>query len=158
LIRDAKFADIPRLVSLLQGAYERSHYAKEGLGAIDIGEAKRLLTAAMQRHGGKNGGATWVQVAETDGFIEGMILGTLQRVYAIGDKLMCSDIFWVCTDKVAPLDPFKLMKGMIEWGRSCPSVVEFKCGTTAALQDPEAAGVIMKRLGFAQYGIIWRLT
>lgn len=158
MIRDAAFADIPRLVSLLQGAFERSHYATEGLGEIDIAETKRLLTASIHRHGGKNGGSTWVQVAERDGFIEGLILGTLCRVYSIGTRLMVTDLFWVATEKVEPHDPYKLMKGMIAWGRSNPHVVEFKCGTTAALQDPEAAGVILERLGMKRYGLIWRMT
>lgn len=159
MIRNATFSDIPAIVGLLQQGFERSHYANSQHGAgIDVTEAKRLLVQSIQRHGHKNGGATWVQVAETDGIVAGLILGTLARVYAIGTHLMASDLFWITRPMSDPRDAANLMRGMIEWARSCPHVIEIKCGTTAIInEDPAEAGKILERLGMGRYGNLYRM-
>lgn len=156
MIRNATFSDIPRIVLLLEECFGRTHYAKSGLGGIDRQEAKRLLTTAVHRHGHKQGGGTFIQVSETGGAIEGLIVGTLARVYSIGDRLMATDLFWIASDRVSPADPYKLMKNMTEWAWSSPDVIEVTCGTTAIIQDPEAAGRMLDRLGMKRYGVIWR--
>lgn len=158
-VRAATFTDIPAIVSLLQQGFERSHYAQASHGGgIDQSEAKRLLVQAIQRHGHKNGGATWVQVAETDGIVSGLILGTLARVYAIGTHLMASDLFWITHPMSSPRDAANLMRGMIKWARSCPHVIEIKCGTTAIINDdPAEAGRILERLGMKRYGVLYRM-
>lgn len=157
MIRNAKFEDIPAIIELLHDAFSRSHYAKEKVGAIDVKEAKRLLLQSIQRHGYSHGGACWVQVAESHGIITGLILGTLVRVCVIGDKLMATDLFWIASNIVEPGDPYALMKGMINWAKSCPEVVEVKCGSTAIIRDnPEEAAAVLKRLGLKRYGVIYR--
>lgn len=157
MIRNAKFADIPGIVTLFRDGFRRSHYALDGRCNLDEAELKRLMVQAVQRHGARHGGATWVQIAETDGAITGVILGTLARVYSVFDRLMATDLFWLVSDQCNPADAVKLMKGMIDWARSCPDVVEIKCGTTAIIQDPAAAGKILERLGLKPYGGIYRM-
>jgi hypothetical protein len=158
MVRDANFADIPAIVTLLQEAYDRSHYVKDGDFGIDVKETKRLLVQALQRHGGRHGGATWVQVAESNGQVTGLIVGTLARFYSIGTKLMATDLFFVASRNVEPSDPLKLMRGMIEWAKGCPDVIEIKCGTTAVIRDdPREAGRILERLGMKEYGVIYRM-
>jgi len=156
MIRDAKFADIPRVVDFLKSAYLRSHYAEDGTVGIDIREAKRLLVQSIQRHGNQNGGGCWVQVAETEGVITGLLLGTLARVYVIGDKLMATDLFWTTSPMADPRDAGNLMRGFIAWARTCPQVVEIRCGTTSIIGSPETGGSILKRLGLEDYGRIYR--
>lgn len=157
MVRDAMFADIPAIVMVLQEAYLRTHYAKSGLAEMDTPEAKRLLVASIQRHGGKNGGSTWVQVSETDGAVTGFILGTLARVYSIGDRLMATDLFWLTSPAADPLDAMRLMRGMIEWASGVPHCVEIHCGTTAIMNDPAGAGKMLERLGMEQYGNLYRM-
>jgi hypothetical protein len=155
-IRNANFVDVPAIVRLLQEAYDRSHYAKEQIGDIDLKEAKRLVVQCIQRHGHKTGGGCWVQVAETDGVITGLLMGTLARVYVIGNKLMATDLFWLTHPMADPRDAANLMRSFMAWARSCPDVVEIKCGTTAVIGSPEEAGVILQRLGLHEYGRIYR--
>ena len=157
MIRDAKFADIPGIIGLLEYGYAHSHYAKAKLARIDQKEAKRLLVQSIQRHGGKNGGACFVQVAESFGVINGLILGTLARVYAIGDKLTATDLFWLAAPTVNPSEPLRLMKNMVEWAWKSPHVIEVKCGATAIIQDPEGAGSLLERLGMTKFGNIYRM-
>ena len=158
MIRDAKFQDIPDVVDFLKSSYLRTHYAEHGVAGIDIKEAKRLLVASVQRHGHKTGGGCWVQVAETDGVITGLLLGTLARVYVIGDKLMATDLFWVTSPMADPRDAGNLVRAFIEWARSCPHVVEVRCGTTSIIGSPEDGGAILKRLGLEDYGRIYRAS
>lgn len=155
MIRNARCTDIPALVALLGSAYDRSHYAGTEV-EIDEKETKRLLVQSIQRHGHKVGGGCFVQVAESHGIVTGLILGTLVRVYVIGNRLMATDLFWVCSSLVEPGDPARLVGNMLEWARTVPHVVEVRCGTTAVIQDPEKAGNILTRLGMEQYGTIYR--
>lgn len=156
MIRDARFEDIPAIMAVIRWGYQQSDYAKKGLCGLDEKEAKRLLVNAIQRHGrGRNAGS-FVQVAERDGKVEGFIVGILSRVYHIGDRLMASDLFWLCTPMVPPRDPRRLMRNMIEWGKGVDGVIEIRCGTTAILGDPERAGAILRSLGLEPYGAIYR--
>lgn len=158
MVRDAKFVDTGGILLLLQEGFARSIYAKDARAAIDVPAAKALLRSSMQRHGDKGGGGCFVQVAETGGVINGLIVGTLGRVYSIGNMLMATDLLWLASPSVEPGDPFKLMKNMIEWAKSSPHVIDIKCGTTAAISDdPAAAGVILQRLGMTQYGRLYRM-
>lgn len=157
MVRDATFADTAAVMLLLQDGFARSIYAGSKVG-IDIPTAKKLYFTAVQRHGGKNGGACWVQVAERDGVINGLMLATLARVYGIGTKLMATDMFWYATKDVDPRDPFKLALNMVEWARSSPHVAEVKCGTSGIVMDAaDAAGVMLTRLGMKSYGEIYRM-
>lgn len=159
MIRDATFSDIPAIVRVLQQGFDRSHYADSPHGGgIDQSEAKRLLFQAIQRHGHKHGGATWVQVAEIGGVVSGLILGTLARVYAIGTHLMASDLFWITHPMSDPRDAANLMRSFIGWARTCPHVIEIKCGTTAIInEDPAEAGKVLERLGMKPYGNLYRM-
>lgn len=158
MIRDAKAVDIPAIIELLERGYERTHYSKSGLVRIDVDEAKKLLLNAIFRHGRKSGGACWVQVSETLGQLSGLIVGNLQRVYSIGDKLVASDLFWTTNGFAEPGDALALMRGMISWAWSCPAVIEINCGATAIINnDPEMAGRLLGQLGMKRYGVLYRM-
>lgn len=155
--RPARFGDIPAIVALLQDGYRRSHYAAS-VASIDERETKRLLVQAIQRHGSHHLGGTWVVVAETGGRITGVLVGTLARLFAISDRLMASDLFWLAAEDVDPSDPVRLMKSMVEWARAAPDCIEVKCGTSAIIRaDPKEAGRALERLGMQHYGEIYRM-
>ena len=99
VIRDAKYVDIHAMTFFLQEGYARSHYAKSGIVNVDVNETKRLLGAGLGRHGHKGIGACWLQVADNDGSIDGLMYATLARVYGIGDRLMATDLFWVTSER-----------------------------------------------------------
>ena len=155
MIRRANFADIPRLVEILQDAHARSPYV--GLANIDEREAKALLVNAINRHGRQNIASTFIEVAEAGGVVEGFIIGLLQRLYHIGDRLQATDLFWLATPLVEPADPSKLMRNMIAWAESCPAVVDIQVGVTAALNgDWTRTEKLLRRRGLTPYGGIYR--
>ncbi|GAA4108911.1 hypothetical protein ACFFTN_01495 [Aminobacter aganoensis] len=158
MIRPATFSDIPAIVRLLQQSYMKTHYARTGIAEIDEPEAKRLLLASIQRHGQKHGGACWVCVVDSGASIDGLILGTLTRVYSIGNRLMATDLFWLVNEHADPRDAIGLMKGMVGWAEANPAVVEVHCGTTAIIaDDPAVTSRLLAQIGFKQYGLISRL-
>ena len=157
-VRDAKFQDVPAMVDLLQMQFRKSHYFRDGTVNVDEAETKRLLVTGIQRHGGRFGGNTFIQVAETDGMVTGLILGTLARVYSIGDKLMATDLFWTANGNVDPRDPIKLMQNMVRWAWESPHVIEVRVGATAVIEEKaERVAVALERIGMQAYGLIYRM-
>ncbi len=158
MIREAKFADIPSIVALLEMQFRLTHYYRDGTVNIDELATKRLLLTAIQRHGKALEGGTFIQVAENAGLVCGVIVGTLTRVYSIGDRLMASDLFWTANSLVDPRDPEKLMRNFVEWAWACPVVAEVKIGVTKIIEDePDRIGRMLKRMGMTDYGQMYRM-
>jgi hypothetical protein len=158
VIRDAKFIDIHAMTLFLQECHARSHYAAEGVVKVDVPETKRLLGAGLGRHGHKGIGACWLQVVDNDGRVDGLMYATLARVYGIGDKLFATDMFWATSERASPADALVLMRNMIDWAKTCPLVIEVRCGVTAVINDrPEITARLLKRMGMQDYGSIHRL-
>jgi hypothetical protein len=97
---------------------------------LDAREAKALFARCLQRHGGTNAGATLVMVSETNGVMEGFIIGALDRIYHIGTKLMATDIYFIMLPRADPRDSLKLFKAFEAWAWNNPKVIEIKLGTT----------------------------
>ena len=157
MIRRARFSDVPRMVEILEEAYGRTRYATEELCGFDGKEARRVVFSSIQRDGHKIAGGTRVLVAETGNRVEGFLIGQIDRVYLVGDRLMASDVFWLATDDVDPRDPLDLVRGLVKWARSNPNVIEVQCGATDVLGGRERAGRALKHLGLEPYGAIWRM-
>lgn len=157
MIRDVGFADIPQIRAIVQRAYMRSLYAKLPGCEIDPKALNAMLMTGIQRHGGTNGGATWMQVGvRADGSVSAFILAALSRVYGIGTMLMATDLFFLAEEGVEANDPYRLAKGMVEWATGNDKVAEIRCGTTGAvLDDTASVGVIWRRLGLEHFGEIW---
>lgn len=133
MIRPASFGDIPALAFILEEGYRNSVYAK--LCGIDLEETKRVLVQCLQHMGSKTKTSTYVNVAHgADGVVQGFIVGAVQRVYLVGDKLSASDIWFICRPgAVAPVDSAALLDGFIAWALANPRVVEIKLSTSDAM-------------------------
>jgi hypothetical protein len=154
VIRRAEFTDVRRCAEIVAEAHERSVYVRRS--EIDVKEVKRLLVQAIQRHGAKQEGGTWVMVADHDGQVEAFIIGTLSRLYHIYTDLMATDLLWIASPRVHPRDPARLMGSMIEWAESCPGVVEIQCAVSGAVGDWTRTEKLLQRRGMEHYGAIYR--
>jgi len=158
VIRDLKFVDIHAVTSFLLDCHTRTIYAQNGSANIDVAETKRLIGAGIGRHGHKGPGGCWLQVAENEGRIDGLMYATLHRVYSIYDKLYATDLFWITNAYARPTDALHLMKNMLAWAKSSPLVIEVQTGVTAIVNgDYVRTGHMLKRLGMQEYGAIHRL-
>lgn len=155
-IRPAKAVDIPAIVNFLVECHARSHYGGSAVN-VDVQHTKKMLLMAIHRHDHRTENACWAEVVEHAGQICGLMVATMARVYAIGDKLMATDVIFATNGFAQPTDAGRLLLGMVQWAKRSPYCVEVKCGATAVIGDPERAGKLLQRLGMKHYGTIFRL-
>ena len=153
MIRKAKFGDIPRIVELLCEAHERSIYADTA--TMDTAEAKRLVMQCIQRHGHKTEGGCVVFVAETQGAVQGFIIGTLTRHYHICRELAASDLFFYATPDSDPRAAPRLLDAMIEWAETNPKVIAITQGVTDVIDSECRASALYERRGFRRSGLMF---
>jgi hypothetical protein len=143
MIRDAKFADIPAMAKLLKGSHMRSKY--NGRCGVSDKALEQLLTGSVAGQRQNGPGATFCQVVEEDGEIVGLMIGSLSRVYNIGDKLVSSDLFLVNKGKSG--NGFKLMDNYICWARSNPKVIEVGLSWSNSIPGADSLANIYRRKG-----------
>lgn len=149
MIRPAKFGDIPRLAELMAQMHQASVYADRT--QVDPKYVKSFLMRFIQRHGGQHEGGTAVYVADNGETVTGFIIGLLDRIYHIGEKLMAVDVFWYGEGR----EMLKLLDAYIEWASAVPNVIEIKLSETDAINDGDGVRAVYARRGFRQCGTIW---
>lgn len=153
MIRAAQFVDIPALITVLQDGYAKSVY--RDLGEIDRKEARAYLMGAIQRHRSPNEGGTWVGVAETDGKVEGLFVGMLDRIYVIGTALRAIDVHWYGTERASAKDMVGLFDAWVEWAAGIPKVKLIHPTATHVLGEYSGAEKLFARRGFERAGVIY---
>lgn len=153
MIRGARFSDVPRIVDLLCEMHLASKYA----GKVDVSRkaAHALIQQCVTRHGGLHEGGALVVVAEHDGTVEGFMVGMLDRVYHIGDRLAANDVFLHVTDKASKLDVGRLFKEYMSWAASNPKVHEIRASWTDTMEGASDIGKLYECNGFRQCGAIY---
>jgi hypothetical protein len=154
-MRKATPHDLPRLFELIGHMHAGSKFAAMGIG-VDSAVARSLLLTAVNRHGGQHDGSTCCFVTEKDGLIEGFIIGILQRVYLIGNRLEANDLFLYVSPNAPRQAATKLLDGYLAWALSNPKVAIVKLSWTDAMGvDGEALEKLYKRKGLRRSGGIW---
>lgn len=153
MIRVAKFGDIPAIVAVMRDAYERSPHTE--ICQFDEKEAKAVALMGVKRHGTHHEGSTFTAVAVTDdGVVEGFIIGLLQRFYNFTDALEATDAHWICTERVNPRDPIKLVKAMHKWAEAAPKVVAIMQANTNVIVDDVPVTRALEGLGMVRVGSV----
>jgi RimJ/RimL family protein N-acetyltransferase len=153
MIRPATFSEIPRLVDLLEEMCAESKYA--GRVNVDRRAAGALLQQCVTRHNGKHEGGAWVMVDDRDGIAEGFMVGLLDRVYHIGDKLSAKDIYLHATKRAGQASALRLFRSYVDWAASNPKVIEINGSWTDALPGAERIALVYQKLGFRKCGEIF---
>lgn len=153
MIRPAKFFDTIRIVELLEKAHAQSKYV--GVAEFSHKAAHKLIHQCIHRHGHTHEGGALVMVAVRDQRVEGFMVGILDRVYHVTDKLAANDVFLYCSDKAHPADFIKLFDAYVSWASNNPKVVEIKASWTDVLPDAERVSALYERKGFRRCGGIY---
>jgi hypothetical protein len=153
MIRPATFSDIPRLADLLEEMHAASKYA--GRVNVDRRAACALLQQCVTRHNGKHEGGAFVMVTETAGQVEGFMVGLLDRVYHIGDKLAANDVFLHASTKASKSAARALFAAYVSWAAENPKVVEIRASWTDALPGAERIAFMYQKVGFRRCGEIF---
>ncbi len=154
MIRAATLSDLPRLFELVLMMHAGSKYADEV--GVDNTAARSILRDGVLRNGGAYNGATLLNVIDVGGTIEGFMLGILQRVYSIGNRLEAQDFWLFCTKAAPATAPSRLIDAYIKWADENPKVAEITLSWTAVSQASEKMARLYQRKGFARCGEIFK--
>jgi len=152
-IRPAKFGDITRMAELMTEMHQKSIYADRC--GLDIKLSKALFFNCIQKHGHLHEGGARVVVAEKAGQVEGFLIGMLERVYHVGDKLMATDLFFCTSEAADPRDASRLIDDFLKWAKGNPAVVEVLMGVTNAIGDYSRAEKLYSRKGLSRCGVMY---
>lgn len=155
MVRPAKFADVIAMRALLVAAHAQSVYAERC--GVDLDYAQKLLVQSVHATEKRCAGGTCAFVAESQrpGEVDGFIIGMLDRVYLIGDKLVAQDMFYLAPTASAG-DGLKLFDRYLEWAMSNPRVIEIQASATAVIEPTSRVEKLFKRRGFEPFGVIYR--
>ena len=154
-MRAARTTDVFAMTELLCEQQARSRYA--GLVDVDAPYTRRLLAQAIQRNDGTTDGGTLVRVIEgDDGAVVAFIIGVLNRVYHIGDKLCAQDMFLVATKAAPALASRRLLAAYVQWADANPLVHEINLSHTDALPEGDRMAEVYRKMGFERCGGIFR--
>ena len=154
MIRAANFGDLPRLFTLVCDQHEASKYYPDV--GVDEPTLRSYLMQGVQRHGGTNSGSTCLFVEEHDGQVEGFVMGILERLYHIGDRLWSNDMFLVCTDDAPKMTASRLIDAYDAWAFNNPKVAKILLSWTDAIgTDGKKIEALYKRKGYHHIGGIW---
>lgn len=156
MLRAATLSDLPRLFELVTQMHAASKYVAREIG-MDEATARSILMDGVRRNGGQHVGATLLNVFEVEGEPEAFMLGILQRVYSIGNRLEAQD-FWLFSTPEAPAKAIpKLIDSYIAWADGNPKVAEICLSWTDALSGTgESLGRLYGRKGFDKVGEIYK--
>lgn len=149
-VRPAQVADIMRVLEVAEAAKKKSRYTDF---EIDDLYARKFMAKAVHTHEFSNFGGTFFLVCETDGIVEGYILGFLDKVYQIGKKLVAVETHFYTTDKASPRDALQMLNSFIAWGEENEKVLDIFMSTSDFGGDIDARyEELLKRKGFKPCG------
>jgi len=153
-IRKATFSDIPVLCELLREAYTRSRF--RGASSFSEARTKAMLMNAIQRDGGNSEGSIFFAVSDRgERDIDAFIIGIIQSLYLITDKLEATDLFWYAKEGADATSAKRLLRVMHKWAATCPNVVLLRQGNTDAITSRESSGRVLKGSGMRLTGNIY---
>lgn len=157
MLRRATFSDLPRLMELMEETHAKSRYADMGV-SLDKNSAREMLHAGLSRNGLQMETGMLLNVIEKAGKVEGFMLGVLQRVHSVGNRLEAQDLWLYCTKKAPKIGMLKLIDAYVEWANGNPKCAEISLSWTDAVKgiDGAAIGKAYQRQGFQPAGEIWK--
>ncbi len=154
MIRDGRFGDGPRIADMLAGLHARSRYAD--VCKMDPRLARSLVMQSIQRHGGTGAGATCVFVSEdATGTAQGFLIGVLQPLYLLGDRLEAQDVFFHCSAAADPADAARLVEAFTGWAECNPDVAAIKLSATDVVDPTARVEKLFRRKGYRLAGVIY---
>ena len=135
-IRDAQVDDIPRLMELAKETISRSIDAH---APMDEGAIRRQMLYCVSSK------SQFLMVAEVDGQVEGMLAGTVDKIW-YSTKKVAQEIFFYTTEKGSHAAGL-LARRWIRWAKKRQGVVSVSLSIPQ--QDPRAkrVGKLMGKMG-----------
>lgn len=155
MIREARFQDIEAIEAMLREMYAASKY----LGRVNISDKamRDLLTSAVATQNQFGPQASLVRVSEQAGKPVGFVVGSLSRVYHIGDKLEANDIYLYVRKGARVSHTFALIDAYIAWASANRRVLDINLSWTDTLPGASRIAAIYLRKGFSLVGEMYQM-
>ena len=155
MIRAARHQDIPAILAMLHEMHAASKYA----GRVEISDkaAEGLLTSAVAMSGQRGPQGTHVVIAEKDGEAVGFMVGSLDRVYHIGNKLTANDVFLFVRPGNGIRPVLALIDSYVAWASSIRAVVEIMLSWSDTMTGAAAIAPLYARKGFIKTGEMFEM-
>lgn len=155
MIRAARSTDVPLLLAMLHEMHAASKYA----GRVEISDkaADALLMSAIASQGQHGPQASHVIIAEQDGKPVGFMVGVLDRVYHIGNKLTANDLFLYVRPNSGVRPVIALIDSYIAWASGKRAVVEIMLSWSDALPGAADIAALYGRKGFTRSGEMFEM-
>lgn len=153
-VRLATYDDMAALMDLMKDAHDASRYGV--FSRMREGHAERAVfnaIAGMKEPAAPN--ATVVIVADSDGGIEGAIVGVLRPLYELLEAQVASDVFWYCRETASPRTALRLLRRFHDWAETWTGDLVFRHGVHDAISDPRRTGRVFEAQGFRKAGAIY---
>lgn len=154
-LRAATFQDIPRVAIMLHELHAASKYHdRVGISDKAMQDVLMAAVAGQNQHGPQ---ASFFQLSERDGQPIGFMVGTLTRVYHVGDKLVANDLFLYVRPRARASHTFELIDAYVAWAKANRKVCEIALSWNDALPGAERIADVYRRRGFAKNGELFEL-
>lgn len=147
--RPAKFVDTDRIVELLEEMHARSKFAS--FTTPNTKEARSVVMQIIQ----KSPRFACSFVTESNGVVEGMILGCVQRLYEATEELFATDVYFYVSERSQAMDAFELLKAYEGWAEANPRVVLIRNAVMDGITDWKPVGRILEGFGYELVGGVY---
>lgn len=156
MTRAGRATDIPEIEAMLREMHRASKYA----GRVDISDKVMRFTLEAAVAGQNQNGpqATMVRIAEQKGAPVGFMIGTLARIYHIGDKLVAQDLWLYVRKGASAGNVLTLIDDYTAWWQANPKVIEGVLSWNDALPGASRVAKIYERKGYARNGELFEMV
>lgn len=153
MIRPAKFEDIPVLAEMLREMHLASKYALR----VGISEKimDQMLMGMIAQQGQPGPQGSYCVIAEHGGRPVGFMVGLLDRVYHIGDRLVANDVYLHVRNGARAGHSLAMIRGYVAWASANRKVIEIKLSWVNTLPGAARVVAIYERCGFTKVGEIF---
>jgi hypothetical protein len=154
MIRPATFPDLEGVKALLREMYDASKY--RGHVAISKTAMDGVLAAALMAQRSPVQYGSFFHVAlSPGGKIVGFMIGQLDRIYHIGNRLVAQDMYLYVSPRGKAADTIQLVNAYIAWAEGNQKVLDIKLSWTDTLPGAARVEKLYERKGFRRCGAIW---
>lgn len=149
MIRRAKFVDLKQMLLLAIEAHKVSRYSNFNM---DLEAAERVARQCLMAPEKPSIGSVVCFVSEEDGLIDGILLGSVSRLYETLDITVVQDFLFFVAEYAGPRVAENLRDTFCDWAFQAKGHVLVRFMVNDAIVRPDKTAIWMARGGYRHIG------